>query len=194
MPPTRIRRALAFVLDAAPSWALVWIGAGPVLLALPLVATERVLGIGIFDPAVGGDSVLIAHARIFARGALPWLRVIGVWTLVQVACAALAGASLGKLATGLRVLHDGGRISRGRLVLREIVRDAPGTVVVATCGALAFSGAQLALFSAMALEFALAFVALAWSAARILRNGAARSWLDVVARTRVYRWVADEPG
>jgi hypothetical protein len=58
---------------------------------------------GIFDPKVGYDPVLFAHAVPASRLALRSLAVIGAWTAAQAATAAFAGASVGKLALGLRV-------------------------------------------------------------------------------------------
>jgi hypothetical protein len=184
--PTRTRRAIAFALDVAPLCFAVGVGAGPALLALSLFAVEQVFGIGMFDPALGGDPLMFQEVLIGSRFALRSLPVVVAWTLAQAATAVMVGASGGKLATGLRVVDAaGGRVSRWRLVARELVRGAPSMSITATCGAFSFTRSPILLFGAIVLQLAVAFLAFAWSATRVLRSGAARSSLDVVVRTVV---------
>jgi uncharacterized RDD family membrane protein YckC len=165
------------------------VGAGPALLALSLLALEEFFGVGIYDPRVGHDPVLFAHAVPASRLALGSLVVTGAWTAAQAATAAFVGASLGKLALGLRVMDVGGDspATRRRRVLREIAREAPGACAIATSGVFALWSEPLPLFCGAVLALALALVAAGASAVQVMRSGAARSWLDVVARTVVLR-------
>jgi uncharacterized RDD family membrane protein YckC len=187
--PTRLQRALAFLMDATPGWLVVWVGAGPALRGLSLLALEEIFGVGIYDPRVGHDPVLFAHAALASRLALRSLVVTGVWTAAQAAMAAFAGASVGKLALGLRVTDIGGDgpAPRRRRVLREIARETPAAGAIAMSGVFALWREALPLFCGAGLMVALALVAAGASAVRVLRSGAARSWLDIVARTVVLR-------
>jgi hypothetical protein len=199
-PQLQLRRGAAFLVDAMPGWILVWLAVGPAVFLLGMLAEESFFGIGIWDPKVGGDPVMFSYARIASERAGQWLPALGAWIAARAAMAGVAGVSLGKLAVGLRVVDSrGARLSRGRLLFREILRDAPGAIVVAAFAApapapaLLFWKAPMAVFGAVVVVLAFALVAAAATAARVARDAGARSWLDVAAGTVVRRW-SNDPG
>jgi len=184
--PTPRRRCLAYALDSVPRWSAVLAGTAPVLMLLAALSFQDLLGVGIFDPSAGGDPILIGATVVVSGRALRWLLILGAWTAIQCLLVVLMGASLGKLVMKLRVSRVGQQgTSRARLMARELARDAPGALLIATSAAYAYVRTPMTLFAVLLLECACASLAMIRSGRAILRDGGARSWLDVATGTRV---------
>jgi uncharacterized RDD family membrane protein YckC len=116
----RLRRAVAFIIDAAPFAAGAWIITVPVFLLAGALAIEARSGTAFFAPGVAGDPALglLAPHPLVALAYAAW---------VALEAAALVGwrRSIGKRLTGLRVVMlDGSPPSWRRALAREALRGA----------------------------------------------------------------------
>jgi uncharacterized RDD family membrane protein YckC len=179
-PSARLRRAVAYAIDASPIWLAVALGAVPVLL---VHAQVSVFHIPIFDETTG-KALPPADLPDTADFALRWLPVFGFAALTQLFSIDMSAGSVGKRSAGLQVVDAcGGAITPTRLFAREVLRASPSGAIFAASALLADGRAPLPSLCTLAGGLALLVVVATANSVRVWRHGA--SFLDAITRTRV---------
>jgi hypothetical protein len=137
LPALRWRRLGAGLVDFTP-FILAMGMMLPMLLGMGLLAVESFFGIGIFDPAVGADPVLLTHMAGQQAPAAGTAVVTFAWVALEVLALAGRGRSIGKGLFGLAAeSSDGKPLGHSRATLREVPRLglALAVMVVVALGA-----------------------------------------------------------
>jgi uncharacterized RDD family membrane protein YckC len=164
MQSVRWRRLAAGLIDFAP-FAIAFGLVTPILLTIGLIAHESHVGVGIFDPTVGGDPVVAEHLN----GRLALTVLIGMLGCVAAQAVLLAQlrGTIGQIVCGILVQRQDGRpASLGRRLLRGSLRQAIALALLATAVVAASKAPASPVISAEAL--ALLALALASALALVL--------------------------
>jgi uncharacterized RDD family membrane protein YckC len=163
MKTVRWRRLAAGLIDFAPlTVALLLVM--PLLMAVSLNVFESLLGVGIYDPAIGGDPVLLMHLGWRRPLALAVLIGALVWVALELLALARQRGSIGQIFCGIAVQRqDGQPASLRRQLVRGSLRQALVLALLATAAvaarpdpAVAMREGRLALGLAGALALVLA--------------------------------------
>jgi uncharacterized RDD family membrane protein YckC len=179
----RARRAVAAIIDGTPTFA-VWLALWPALLVSPLLAYESAMGVGLYDPAVGGDPVLVITASR-ALAPLPvLLAAFGLWWLSQAVAALVKQATFGKLLTQLRIADE--PLARARplhMLVRALLPTTVFMVFLTLATALSAGGEVLGACNVLAAALVATTVLGVVNAGLVLASGA--SFYDRITGTCV---------
>jgi hypothetical protein len=172
------------MIDGTPTFA-VWLVLSPALLVPPMLAYESAAGVGIYDPALGGDPVLATTTSALAP--LPvLLAAFGLWWLSQAAVALAKQATFGKLLTGLCIVDE--PLVRARsmnLLVRALLPTTVFMAFLTLATVLSASGEAIGACNVLAASLVATTVLGMVNAGLVLVSGA--SLYDRITRTSVRR-------
>jgi len=184
------RRLWAGLVEAAP-FAVALLLTLPLVAALGLQGYENLVGTDIFDPANGGDPVLIAH--LAGKGPLAIGAALGAvaWLAIEAAALLRRRQAMGTAIAGLTLQRTDGRApSRAQALLREGVRQLLAVALVVAAALATRSGprrAELAGVLAQMVVVIAPLLAIHVLVDLALTLAGKRSLADRLARTRVDR-------
>jgi hypothetical protein len=168
VPLTRRQRIVALTIDSAPLVVAIFYALAPIVSLLAMAAWEGLTGVGIFDPQLGGDPLLVIQlpraqsAAVLAAGALT------VWLALQTTLVFVARVSMGRLIVRAAVgPSPPSRAHTGALVLLPVVA---AITLVATAWLFARRESIASPFTRLAMlaiQTVVVAVAVRWSAKRL---------------------------